>query len=331
MVRNKASLLGGLTVLLLMGIGGGMAQTVNKNTTATNSDGYDYELWFDNRGNQGTGSMTLKGGGAYTCNWQNAENFLARTGKKWLDTSKTHSQIGEMKIEYNCQYNPQGNSYLCVYGWTVSPLVEYYIIESWGTWEPPDGGNGGSKAEISVDGGTYKMKTAMRNNQPSIFGTSTFQQFFNVRKGKRTSGTISVSEHFKAWEKQGLKMGKMYEVALCTEGYQSSGSNNVTNFVLSINGVPLGKTPILNNNINVQKNNGLVIYRSEEALNISGNTLLNQDMSKISIINPMGKVFQLQNVVQNGSSLTLPTSNLPSGSYILRNGNKAVHQFVVNR
>lgn len=328
MVRNKASLLGGLTFLLLWGIGGVEAQTVNKNTTATNADGYDYELWFDNRGNQGTGSMTVKTGGTYSCSWQSCENFLARTGKKFPDTSKTYSQLGDIKIEYNAQYNPQGNSYLCIYGWTVSPLVEYYIVESYGTWRPPGGGQMG---DVTIDNGSYQICRTQRVNQPSIFGTSTFYQFWSVRNSKRSSGTISVSEHFKEWEKKGLKMGKMYEVALCTEGYQSSGSNTVSKFVLSIGGVPIGGTPVFNDNISVQKNNGLVIHRTDNALNISGNTLLNQNYSNMSFVNPIGKVFQLQNIVQNGSTLTLPTSNLPSGTYILRSGNKAVHQFVVNR
>ena len=44
---------------------------------------------------------------------------------------------------------------------------------------------------------------------------------------KKTSGTISVSEHFKAWTSKGMKLGLMYEAALTIEGYQSSGSATV--------------------------------------------------------------------------------------------------------
>jgi len=322
MVRNKASLLGGLTFLLLLGIGGVKAQTFTSNATGT-KDGYYYEFWMDDRGNK-NGSMTLNAGGTFSCQWQNTENILSRKGKKFDDT-KTYKELGTMKVDYACNYNPQGNSYLCIYGWTRNPLVEYYIIESFGTWEPPNGGNG-SIGEITVDGGTYKIQKATRTNQPSIDGTKTFSQFFSVRKGKRTSGTITISEHFKAWEAKGFQMGKMNEVSLCVEGYQSSGSATVTK-----NDLTVGDVHVFKEYANVYQNNGLVIRRSDEALNISGNALRNQDYSNLSIVNPMGKIFKLQNVVQNGSTITLPTSYLPSGSYILRSGNNAVHQFVVNR
>ncbi len=56
-----------------------------------------------------------------------------------------------------------------------------------------------------------------RINQPSIIGIATFKQYWSVRQTKRTSGTVSVSEHFKKWESLGMPMGKMYETALTVE------------------------------------------------------------------------------------------------------------------
>ncbi len=322
MVRNKASLLGGLTVLLLMGIGGVKAQTFTNNATGT-KDGYYYEFWMQ-QDQAKNGSMTLNAGGTFSTQWTNTFNILARKGQKLGDT-KTHDQYGAMSVEFEVgSYNPTGTSYICVYGWTRNPLVEYYIIEKWNSYNPTTGAQG--KGNVTIDGAQYALAQGNRVNQPSIDGTSTFPQFFSVRQQGRTSGKISISEHFKAWDKAGMRLGKMNEVSFCVEGYNCSGSANVTKNNLVIDGTPVFKEYANSNIVN-----GLVIHRTDDALNISGNTLLNQDLSKVSIINPMGKVFQLQNVVQNGSSLTLPTSNLPSGSYILRNGNKAVHQFVVNR
>ena len=80
---------------------------------------------------------------------------------------------------------------------------------------------------INVDGGTYDIYTSDRINQPSIDGTSTFKQFWSVRTEKKTSGTISVSDHFKAWTSKGMKLGLLYEASFTIEGYQSSGSATI--------------------------------------------------------------------------------------------------------
>ena len=182
-------------------------------------DGYSYELWKD----YGTTSMTLLGGGKFSCSWSNINNALFRIGKKW-DCSKTWQQLGTISVAYNVDYRPNGNSYMCVYGWTRSPLIEYYIVDSWGTWRPP-GSN--SMGTINVDGGTYDIYVTDRINQPSIDGTATFKQFWSVRTEKKTSGTISVSKHFEAWTSKGLNLGLMYEASLTIEGYQSSGKATV--------------------------------------------------------------------------------------------------------
>jgi hypothetical protein len=189
-------------------------------------DGFNYELWKDN----GNTSMTLNGGGTFSCSWSNINNALFRKGKKF-DCTKTYKEIGDIKIDFDVDYKPSGNSYLCVYGWSRNPLVEYYIVESWGTWRPP---GAQSKGTITVDGAEYDVYETDRINQPSIDGDTTFKQFWSVRKSKRTSGTISVTEHFKAWEKIGMKLGNLYEAALNVEGYQSSGSANVLKNNLTI-------------------------------------------------------------------------------------------------
>ena len=182
-------------------------------------DGYSYELWKD----YGTTSMTLLGGGKFSCNWSNIGNALFRIGKKW-DCTKTWQQLGTISVAYNVDYRPNGNSYMCVYGWTRSPLIEYYIVDSWGSWRPP-GSN--SMGTINVDGGTYDIYVTDRINQPSIDGNTTFKQFWSVRTQKKTSGVISVSKHFEAWTSKGLNLGLMYEASLTIEGYQSSGSATV--------------------------------------------------------------------------------------------------------
>lgn len=209
------------------------ATTITSNEIGTH-EGYDYEFWKDSGG---SGSMTLNSGGTFSAQWSNINNILFRKGKKFNET-QTHQQIGNMSINYGANFQPNGNSYLTVYGWTVDPLVEFYIVDSWGTYRP----SGSYKGSVNIDGGTYDIYETTRVNQPSIKGVTTFKQYWSVRTSKRTSGTISVSEHFKAWESRGMPMGKMYEVALTVEGYQSSGSANVYSNTLTIGGSSGGGT-----------------------------------------------------------------------------------------
>lgn len=85
------------------------ATTITSNQTGSH-DGYDYELWKDH----GNTSMTLNSGGAFSAQWNNIGNALFRKGKKF-DSTKTHSQLGNISIHYNATFNPGGNSYLCVW------------------------------------------------------------------------------------------------------------------------------------------------------------------------------------------------------------------------
>ncbi len=180
---------------------------------------YTYSLWKD----YGTTCMSLKGNGTFECSWENIGNALFREGIKF-DCTKTYKQIGSISVEYDVDYQPNGNSYMCVYGWSRNPLIEYYIVDSWGSWRPP---GAFSKGTVEIDGGIYDIYETTRVNQPSIDGNTTFKQFWSVRTSKRTSGTISVTKHFKAWEALGMELGNLYETALTIEGYQSSGRAEV--------------------------------------------------------------------------------------------------------
>jgi len=209
-------------------------------------NGYDFELW--NQNSKGTVNMTLGEGGTFKCDWSGIENVLFRAGKKYNQT-QTHSEIGDISIEYNVRnYTFTGSvSYLSVYGWVTggSPdsLIEYYIVEKRGSYNPGSSGLGSVRhGTVTIDGGTYTIYETTRTNQPSILGTRTFKQYWSIRSQSRTSGTISVSEHFKAWADKGLTSidnGKMYEVALKIEGYQNTGSAEITKNIYKVNGVPI--------------------------------------------------------------------------------------------
>jgi endo-1,4-beta-xylanase len=189
------------------------AQTITSNASGTQG-GYHYEYWKDN----GSGTMILGEGGNFSCTWDATNgNILFRKGLR--------PGVKNQVITYSADYKPNGNSYLTVYGWTKNPLIEYYIVDGWGSWRPP---GGTSKGTVTSDGGTYDIYETTRTNAPSIEGTKTFQQYWSVRKEKTTSGTITCLNHFNAWENKGMNMGSFYEVAFNVEGYHSSGSADLT-------------------------------------------------------------------------------------------------------
>jgi endo-1,4-beta-xylanase len=271
-------------------------------------DGFRYSLW--NQYSQGTACMTLGSGALFSGEWSGIENYLARRGLGY-DTTKKHHEIGTFYATYNCNYNPStesGNSYLSVYGWTVEPLKEYYIIEDWRNWIPSMADGATLKDSISVNGSIYDIYVNTRVNQPSIVGNATFEQYFSIRRNVRNSGTINISEHFNKWESLGMEMGKMFEVSFVVEGYQSSGNFEFTALDVFVKNTPLS----------VEEASIVPTYVSIYPNPSSGNVSIHLDEAvsnaSIKIHDISGKtIFSQENINNN----LLQVSNLKSGIYFV--------------
>jgi endo-1,4-beta-xylanase len=122
----------------------------------------------------------------------------------------------------------EGNPYLSVYGRVTDPLIEYNIIESFGTYNPSSGAT--KLGTVTSDGSTYDVYRALRVNQPSIESTQiqTFYHYFSIRRDHRTSGSVNTANHFNAWVGYGLELGTHNFQIVATEASQGSGSASVT-------------------------------------------------------------------------------------------------------
>ncbi len=209
---------------------GGLLKTITDKLKSGNEDGYDWELWNDD--DIGTAEMTIGSIGNYSCSWSNVRNCIFKSGKK-LGCTKTADEYGGLTWTYDVDFSPNGNAYMGIYGWTEDPTVEYYIVESWGTWRPP--GIRDKKGILQSDGRNYDVYTVTRYNQPSIHGTETYEQYWDVAQTnpacaytkKNIKGSINISNHFRNWEKLGLRTGRLYEISFCIEAYNSSGSADI--------------------------------------------------------------------------------------------------------
>jgi endo-1,4-beta-xylanase len=217
------------------------------NNSSQRINGFDFEAWTDDRGAVGI-EMTVNPNGSYSGAWNQTYNTLFRAGRRFNPLPAV-SSIGNVSLNYNVtEFTSNGGAtYLCVYGWTRGPLIEWYIVDRWIDWTPASGSGVGTAANgythhgtLEANGGVYDIITGWRVNQPSIDGNQTFLQIFSVRRGSAgqrnqpnaTSGTIDISAHFAAWNnipEQTAPNGtrsrfnsataNLYEISFTVEGF----------------------------------------------------------------------------------------------------------------
>ncbi|KAI9708248.1 MAG: hypothetical protein M1820_004202 [Bogoriella megaspora] len=197
-----------------------LSKALNKRATYTPSgegigdDGYFYSIWSDKNDDM---NFSNDADGEYTLTWSGDGDVVC--GKGWKNGSA-------QTITYSGTYEPDGGSFLSLYGWFTNPLTEYYILENFGTADPSYGTE--LVGNLTSDGSVYAIHKTVRENAPSIEGASTnFNQFWSIRQDKRTGGTINTANHFDAWKAAGLQFEGFHYQILATEGISGSGKSNI--------------------------------------------------------------------------------------------------------
>ncbi|KAK0756354.1 hypothetical protein N5P37_011006 [Trichoderma harzianum] len=155
-------------------------------------------------------------GSGFSVNWNTQDDFVVGVG--WTTGSSS-------PINFSGSFGVNsGTGLLSVYGWSTNPLVEYYIMED--NHDYP--AQGTVKGTVTSDGATYTIYENTRVNEPSIQGTATFNQYISVRNSPRTSGTVTVQNHFNAWASHGMNLGAMNYQVVAVEGWGGSGSASLS-------------------------------------------------------------------------------------------------------
>ncbi len=209
-------------------LSGGTVYT--KNDIYPLDNGFNFELWY--QGENGKVTVYDDADCAFKAEWNESGDFISRIGYFWgkeegVVTPSYKDLDGDIHAEYS--YTKTGSSYdyslIGVYGWSKNPLVEFYICDdSYNRMTDP--WNTTKIGSAVIDGATYNIYKGTMVNMPSVMGDNkTFTQVFSIRQGgTRQCGHISVSEHFKAWEKAGIKTGPLYDCKIAIETGGSKGS-----------------------------------------------------------------------------------------------------------
>ena len=194
---------------------------LGEDRTDGNNGGYFWTVYKEGGQAEITFPSANQWAGNFQITYSNNKDIVG--GKGWRTGSGR-------TINYNVGSAWGSRDFIGVYGWTQTPLIEYYICEF-------DYGINGSDYVNSktINGKKYDFWTNVRVNKPSILGTKTFYQYIDRYGAASTgqNGAVNVQAHLNNWNQNGPhknQWGNMrnfdYQVfALEAFNYKSGGMN----------------------------------------------------------------------------------------------------------
>jgi endo-1,4-beta-xylanase len=183
-----------------------------------------WQIWSST----GSGNMTTFSTPAFIASWNNSGDYLGRLGFEWGNSGKTYTGYGTITAQFveTKSGTAGGYSYIGIYGWSINPCIEYYIVDDSFNNMPVNPGTTTNKGTATIDGGTYTLYTRPASGANRCSGVSNWTQFYSVRQSARSCGTISVTQHFDAWASKGMTLGNLLEVKIVVEAGGGTGSVN---------------------------------------------------------------------------------------------------------
>jgi len=150
--------------------------------------------------------------GRYKVDWRLGAggNFVAGKGYRGSQN---------LVVNYTANYNPTGNSYLALYGFSQNPFVEFYVVEAFAAHNPSDNAAHSFYGYHTSDGAQYELWSKYNGN---------LRQYFSVRRTNRRGGTITFNNHYRAWAAAGLPLGNLQNTFIVVEGQQGTGNADIT-------------------------------------------------------------------------------------------------------
>lgn len=292
-------------------------------------NGYSYNFYHDRNNN--TVGMNIYGGSddcAFRAEWHEPGEFLAETGYLDESSAKQYGELGEITADY-C-YTKTGNcesySYFGVHGFMCHPDIEYYIVDD--AYISSDS----VKVRLSTleEIGSYEMDGEVYTLYKKHYTRGDMAQvneinvIWAVRSSFRTSGHISVSEHFKKWEEMALKLSGVYSCMLSCDVYGGTGSIDYSKATMSWKGLKKPQeAPSLVGELSSSDDIILTPNPAENYFTVKSA----EEISSVEMLDLFGRSLNSQSV---GATVTF---DLPAGTYLVKvttvSGNTSVQKLMV--
>lgn len=195
-------------------------------------DAVSFEIW---RRDSSDGYAALTPSGTFgecradlVCNGADAVEYV---GAKRLSQKFPYSAYGDVSLDYDADFidfdAETCNAYLSVKGELSEKAAEFYVVEAWGSERPE---TGKYLDTVTVDGAEYDLY--MRSSETITGPYPVYDytvQYWSVRKENKLTesgnitGTVSVSDHIKAYEKNGFSFetSPFFQIGISISVYQS--------------------------------------------------------------------------------------------------------------